>query len=139
MIEMEIPRIHRLGLQLRRLTGTRCVNCSERLIGPRSICSACGGTNVQPVEFANTGHLVTFTEIFNPPSGYEAVAPYFIGLVQLDNGPRVLAQLTDVNQQEVRIGMRVEMVFRRLLVDGDAGPILYGYKFRPTFYNNIQL
>jgi len=40
------------------------------------------------------------------------------------------AQLTDLTG-EPEIGMRVEMVTRRLRTDGDAGMIVYGYKFRP--------
>jgi uncharacterized OB-fold protein len=31
----------------------------------------------------------------------------------------------------VTIGMRVEMVTRKLREDGDEGQIIYGYKFRP--------
>lgn len=41
------------------------------------------------------------------------------------------AQLTDVDPKEVRIGMPVEMVTRKLSVEGDEGLIQYGYKFRP--------
>ena len=40
--------------------------------------------------------------------------PYAVALVKLDEGPMVTAQLTDVGRGEVRIGMPVEMVTRRL-------------------------
>jgi uncharacterized OB-fold protein len=43
----------------------------------------------------------------------------------------VTAQLTDVNLGDVRIGMRVEMVTRKLREEGPEGQIIYGYKFRP--------
>jgi uncharacterized protein len=43
----------------------------------------------------------------------------------------VTAQLTDVDAQEVKIGMPVEMVTRKLSQEGEEGQILYGYKFRP--------
>ncbi len=45
----------------------------------------------------------------------------------------VTAQLTDVDAAEIKIGMPVEMVTRRLRTDGDEGVIQYGYKFRPLF------
>ncbi|HUW11002.1 MAG TPA: OB-fold domain-containing protein, partial [Anaerolineae bacterium] len=51
-------------------------------------------------------------------------------LVQLDDGPLVAAQLTDVDIDEVYIGMPVEMVTRRLREYGESGMIVYGYKFR---------
>ncbi len=54
-----------------------------------------------------------------------------VALVKLDEGPMVTAQLTDVNAGDVKIGMRVEMVTRKLREEGDEGQIIYGYKFRP--------
>ena len=42
------------------------------------------------------------------------------------------AQLTDVGEQPIEIGMPVEMVTRKMRNDGDErGLIVYGYKFRP--------
>ena len=45
----------------------------------------------------------------------------------------VTAQLTDLGDQPVQIGMPVEMVTRKIRTDDDAaGIIVYGYKFRPV-------
>ena len=44
----------------------------------------------------------------------------------------VTAQLTDVDSGDVHIGMRVEMVTRKLREEGAEGQIIYGYKFRPV-------
>jgi uncharacterized OB-fold protein len=45
----------------------------------------------------------------------------------------VTAQLTDLGDQPVEIGMPVEMVTRRIRSDGDErGMLVYGYKFRPA-------
>jgi hypothetical protein len=45
----------------------------------------------------------------------------------------VTAQLTDVDNDQVQIGMPVEMVTRKMRNDGDErGLIVYGYKFRPA-------
>ena len=67
------------------------------------------------------------------PSGFEQTAPYTIALVKLEEGPVVTAQLTDVGDQEVEIGMPVEMVTRKIRTDmEDRGMIVYGYKFRPV-------
>jgi uncharacterized OB-fold protein len=69
--------------------------------------------------------------VHEPPTGYETQAPYAIALVKLAEGPLVTAQLTDVDAAEIKIGMPVEMVTRRLRTDGEEGVIQYGYKFRP--------
>jgi hypothetical protein len=43
----------------------------------------------------------------------------------------VTAQLTDVDDKTVKIGMPVEMVTRKLRSEGERGILVYGYKFRP--------
>jgi len=43
----------------------------------------------------------------------------------------VTAQLTDVDESSVEIGMPVEMVTRKLRAEGDRGVLVYGYNFRP--------
>ena len=57
--------------------------------------------------------------------------PRKVALVELDEGPLVTGQLTDVDQDEIEIGMPVEMVTRKLREEGEDGLIVYGYKFRP--------
>jgi uncharacterized protein len=77
------------------------------------------------------GEIYSFTIMYNVPQGFEEQKPYTVALIKLDEGPMVTAQLTDVVSSEVKIGMRVEMVTRKLREDGDEGQIIYGYKFRP--------
>jgi uncharacterized OB-fold protein len=69
--------------------------------------------------------------MYNVPHGYEEQKPYTVALIQLEEGPLVTAQLTDLDSQEVRIGLPVEMVTRKLREEGEEGQIVYGYKFRP--------
>ena len=78
------------------------------------------------------GELYSFSTMYNVTRGYEEQRPYTIAIVRLDDGPMVTAQLTDVDAADVHIGMRVEMVTRRLREDGDQGQIIYGFKFRPV-------
>lgn len=77
------------------------------------------------------GTIYTFSVMYNVPQGYEEQKPYIIAIIQLDDGPKITAQLTDVEQNDVAIGMRVEMVTRKLREEGQEGQIIYGYKFRP--------
>lgn len=77
------------------------------------------------------GEVYSFTTMYSVPQGYEEQKPYTVALVKLDDGPMVTAQLTDVAPDEAQIGLRVEMVTRKLREDGFEGQIVYGYKFRP--------
>jgi uncharacterized protein len=78
------------------------------------------------------GEVYSFSVMYSAPKGYEDQMPYTIALIKLDEGPMVTAQLTDVDLEQIKIGMRVEMVTRRLREDGPEGQIIYGYKFRPV-------
>jgi uncharacterized OB-fold protein len=71
--------------------------------------------------------------MFNVPDGFQSQRPYTVALVKLEEGPMVTAQLTDISEEDVEIGMPVEMVTRKLREEGDSGEIVYGYKFRPIF------
>jgi uncharacterized protein len=81
------------------------------------------------------GKVWSYTRVYDPPAGYETYAPYTVAIIELDEGPKITAQLTDLDRnEEIKIGMSVEMVTRVLRIDGDdreRGMIVYGYKFRP--------
>jgi hypothetical protein len=69
--------------------------------------------------------------MYSAPVGFEEYTPYTMALIKLAEGPMITAQLTDVEGNDVVVGMPVEMVTRKLSEDGKEGLILYGYKFRP--------
>ena len=87
------------------------------------------GLTPERFQFAGTGSIYSFTTLTEPPQGFEDQAPYTLALIQLDEGPLVTAQLTDMDAP-AKIGDRVEMVTRKLTTEGPKGMIVYGYKFR---------
>ncbi len=130
---MEIPRHWRLRKQRYSLVGEVCPHCDAKLFPPRDVCPECGGEAKNLYNFSGRGEVYSFTTVYEPPAGYEEYSPYTVALVKLAEGPLVTAQLTDVDQDKVEIGMPVEMVTRRLRSDGDErGLLVYGYKFRPV-------
>ena len=76
------------------------------------------------------GTIYSFTCLQEVPEEFGPQSPYLVAIVDLDEGGRVTAQLTDLDGP-VQIGDRVEMVTRKLTTDGARGMIVYGYKFRP--------
>jgi len=129
---MDIPRHWRLNKQRYALTGEICPHCSAKIFPPRDVCPECGDEAKTEFEFSGRGEIYSFTDIYNAPEGFEETIPYTIALIKLDEGPVVTAQLTDVGEQEVEIGMPVEIITRKIRSDGDErGLLVYGYKFRP--------
>jgi uncharacterized protein len=86
--------------------------------------------SVELFALSGKGTVYSFTTVTTPGQEFEAYAPYQLALVKLDEGPMITAQLTDVDGP-VEIGMRVEMVIRKVRTDGERGMIIYGPKFRP--------
>jgi len=128
---MSLAKHWRLQSQRYRLVGVECEDCGGRFFPHRQICPQCKSTRVGPYQFEGEGKVYSHTVIYDAPAGYEQFVPYVAALVQLDEGPLVTAQLTDVDISDVCIGMPVEMVTRRLRQYGEDGLIVYGYKFRP--------
>lgn len=123
----------RLKRQRYFLLGEICSNeeCQEKIFPPRDICPDCGHEAHEEFQFSGKGSVYSFTTVMNPPAGFEENAPYTVAIINLDEGPLLTAQLTDLGDTPVEIGMPVEMVTRKLKSEGDQGMLIYGYKFRP--------
>ena len=113
------------------LLGTHCETCGRYFFPPRTFCPDCrrDGRIVEHL-FKGTGKIVTYTIIRTASDQFERATPYVLAIVQLDEGPRLTAQIA-AKPEEVRIGMPVKRVFRRIAADGDSGIIHYGTKFVP--------
>jgi hypothetical protein len=134
---MEVSRHWRLNDQRYSLVGEECDSCGVKLFSPRDVCLECLAPAKELYTFTGTGEIFSYTTIYDAPAGYEHNTPYTVALVKLDEGPVLTAQLTDVNKEDVYIGMPVEMVTRKLRSDGEEGMIVYGYKFRPQVERQI--
>ena len=135
---VEIARHWRLKPQRYQLVGEVCPQCNGKIFPPRDVCPYCADDEKQPdFQFSGRGEVYSYTTIHNPPEGFEEMAPYTVALVKLEEGPLVTAQLTDVNNDEVEIGLPVEMVTRKLQTQGEEGLIIYGYKFRPRMATTL--
>lgn len=122
----------RLREQRYQLIGNVCSKCGTRFFPPRQVCTECRGTEFEPYRFDGKGELYSFTTLRQAPAGFEMFAPYTVGMIKLDEGPMVEAMLTDVGEDELEIGMRMEMVTRKIKEEGERGVLIYGYKFRPV-------
>jgi uncharacterized OB-fold protein len=130
---MDIPRHWRLRKQRYGLVGEVCEHCDAKVFPPRDICPSCGEEAKTLYSFSGKGEVYSYTTVFDAPAGFEEAAPYTVAMVRLEEGPLVTAQLTDLDNRHVEIGMPVEMVTRRMRSATDErGMLVYGYKFRPV-------
>ena len=135
---MQLPRYHRLRQSFYRLEGSRCANCERAFFPPRKLCRDCRSTSLETYLFAGSGTLYSYSQMTQSPRGFSNVGPYVVGMVKLDEGPTIMAQLTDVDGVDLRIGMPLEMVTRKIQENSTHGYIVYGYKFRPLVLNAAE-
>jgi uncharacterized OB-fold protein len=113
-----------------RLIGSRCGDCGAEFFPPVYRCRKCGSVKIGDKEMPQTGTIVTYTKLHEPLPGFEAQAPFYLAVVRLENGTKVLTQVVDSPDESVKTGARVRATVRRARVDGDSGQIIYGYKFQ---------
>ena len=129
---MEIPRHWRLKKQRYSLVGEVCPHCESKIFPPRDICPNCGEEANNTFQFSGKGNIYSFTTLYDAPAKFESLTPYKVAWIKLIEGPLVTAQLTDLGEEELKIGQPVEMVTRLQFLDRDGNDALvYGYKFRP--------
>ncbi|OYT62975.1 MAG: transcriptional regulator [Thermofilum sp. ex4484_15] len=131
---MGVPSVPRVWREIKykyNLIGSKCVKCGKACYPPLTVCPYCGGKEVREVKLPERGKVISYTIIRYAPRGFEKLVPYVVALIELVDGTRLISQLTDVEPEEVSIGMEVEAVFRRLREQGNSGIIEYGLKFRP--------
>lgn len=115
-----------------RLMGCRCNNCHELYVPPRPLCPACRSSQMEWVTMSGKGKLRAFTAITVPPpsvkrEGYGRGNPYAVGVVQLEEGPRVVARLLGLNLEapsSVALDQPMEVVFIEPGTDSDRGTVL---------------
>ena len=113
-------------LQQRKIMGTRCRRCGALALPPRSFCVAGCGGELEWFSFAGIGRLSAFTSIFVPTpamarQGFGRNNPYVVGVVELREGPRIVARIVGVDAEkpsEIKVGTPLRAEF--LTTGGDA-------------------
>ncbi|MAF89320.1 MAG: Zn-ribbon domain-containing OB-fold protein [archaeon] len=113
------------------LTGGKCTGCNLINVPRRERCKDCGESDFEASKLSGFGKILTYTKIHAAAEGFEHETPYYLAIIELEEGPRLTAQIVDAHKGEVNIGAEVESCFRKISEDGKAGAISYGYKFRP--------
>ena len=117
-----------------RMEATKFKKSGKTYFPPRKVDPETGDTEFETVRLPDTGKLITYTVIRVAPSMWGDEGPYALGVAELTDGTKVMAQVVDCNVDEVKIGMEVRVEFRRIQTEGDAGVLSYGYKFVPKWF-----
>jgi len=118
------------------LVGSRCTSC-ETLYFPKSLSCrnpACDAKHVEDTLFGRAGRLHSYTiQHYQPPPLFrmESFAPYAIGLVEVEEGLRIMGIVTGCPLDELTIDMPVELDVMPLYYN-EAGHDVVTYAYRPA-------
>jgi uncharacterized protein len=96
------------GYRAHELRIPRCTGCGRLFFPPSPRCSACGSFDISHQVASGHGTLYSFTVVHHPQvPGFRY--PLVVGLVELDEGVRMVADLAGVRPEQVEIGMPVQI------------------------------
>ena len=109
-----------------RLLLKHCLDCGSVIWYPRAICPECSSLNTDWFEASGRGCIYSYTVNHRAEGAYQDSAPFVLAYVELDEGPRMLTNITGAARADLAVGLPVEVVFHDT-GDGSALP-----RFRPA-------
>lgn len=96
----------------RRLVIRKCKACGELHFMPRHLCPVCWSDQLEWVDAKGTGSVHSFTVIRRASDpAFAPLVPYAVALIDLDEGPRMMANIVGTDALAVKIGDRVQVTF----------------------------
>jgi hydroxymethylglutaryl-CoA synthase len=112
-----------------RLTGTKCKHCGTPQYPPQRVCVNCHTKDeVEPYSFTDVP-----AKVFSFSHDYvmqTADPPVTVAFVDFEGGGRIMCDMTDRELAAVKVGLPLEMTFRRLYYIG--GIYNYWWKCQPV-------
>jgi uncharacterized OB-fold protein len=120
-----------------RLLGSKCSGCGAAYFPKDDVCHnpACEAPAMRDVSFGPTGTLWSLAvQNYAPPPPVltvEPYVPYAMGVIDLDDGLRVMGRIDVDDPMTVEVGADVELVVGALCADDDGNDIV-SWMFRPV-------
>ena len=99
------------GCKQHELRLQQCQTCGTYYY-PNSICHNCDSPKMEWVKVSGKGKLFTygiFYQLYHP--AFKDEIPYNVSVIELDEGPLMLSNVVKCPDEDLKIGMPVEVVF----------------------------
>ncbi len=95
-----------------KLMAGKCTQCGKTHLPPRPLCDNCYSQTFTWTQMPNKGKLLTYTVIHVAPEQFQDDAPYAVGIIQLENGSKLPGRITDLPDDQLKIGMNLTVDFK---------------------------
>ncbi|MCJ7793838.1 OB-fold domain-containing protein, partial [Candidatus Bathyarchaeota archaeon] len=75
------------------------------------LCDNCFSQEFEWVSVSGRSKLLTYTVISVAPQQFQALTPYAVGIVQLENGLKIPGMIQGLTQEQLKIGMELTLDF----------------------------
>ena len=91
------------ALRENRLIGLKCRECGFVTAPPRLACRRCSSRDNEIMELSGKGKIATFTSVCIPPESRRGKTPYIVVLVEMEEGPWIMGNLSGVDPAAVTL------------------------------------
>jgi uncharacterized OB-fold protein len=116
MTEKPTLEQYQKNIEMGKFKAFKCTSCGAVIAPPSGTCYQCGGTEMEWTDISGKGTLVSFTVIHIAPEEFQEEAPYYIAIVELEEGTRISARLLGydpLKPEEVKIGTSLQIAFEK--------------------------
>ena len=102
------------NIQEEHFKAYKCSSCGAIIAPPSGSCYSCGGNEMEWSEVSGKGTLVSFTVIHIAPDEFQDEVPFFVALIDLEEGTRVTARLQGfdpLKPEEVELGIPLTIAY----------------------------
>ena len=94
-----------------KLMGGKCKKCGKIHLPPRPLCDKCFSKDFEWIQIQPKGKLLTYTIIHVAPPQFQQMAPYAVGIIQLENDLKIPGMIKAVALEQIKIGMDLTVAF----------------------------
>ncbi len=116
MSEKPTIEVYKKNIEDRNFQAYKCVGCGCIIAPPSGTCYDCGGTKMEWAKVSGNGNLVSFTVIHIAPDEFQEETPYYVAIVELEEGTRVSARLLGldpIKPEKVKLGIPLKLDYEK--------------------------
>lgn len=110
--------------------GVKCEECGALYSVPKLFCLKCNSKKLSWIQFKGVGKLISYTIVYVPHPRFQNEAPYVLGIVELEEGVKLLSRIKNIKLEDLKIGLPLKIDFEK--TEGNAWPTWGRYYFKPN-------
>jgi uncharacterized OB-fold protein len=112
----------------KKIEWEKCQKCGFLQHSSHLRCLNCKYDKFEIINAIGNAKLLTYTILKAPPAEFRDKSHYALGVLEFENGVKVLGQITPEDQ--LKVGMVMKPTYRKICNNLD-GKVVYDYTFEP--------